>query len=457
MRRAGRFAADTLCARWAGTNKVGVWCGSGNNAGDGYVLAGILHNRGIKVGIRQVGNVSKLSADANVARQWMHEQGVDFSDDQCEDEDVVVDALLGTGMSGELRQDYVEAVNCINAASGHVLALDIPTGIQAGTGGVLTNQPVRADVTTTFVGRKIGLYTGAGVDHAGQVVYSDLDVPQEVHEQVQGIKIIPTCDAESALPRRTKGTHKNRLGHVLIVGGNLHTGGAAILSAEGALRTGAGLISVVTHAEHVGPILARLPEVMAAEFQLGDDISQFFDRADVVVVGPGLGQDGWGRELLAQTLVSVKPIIMDADALNLLGKQSVDLPSDVILTPHPGEAARLLKVDANDVAQDRLRAVREISDRFKATVVLKGAGSIVARNGEIHGICDQANPALATAGSGDVLAGIIGACRAQLNDDLNAASLGVWLHVQAGIRAAQLAEGRAVAASDIAKAIRPWG
>ena len=456
MHRAGRFAADTLIHHWCDAEKIAIFCGSGNNAGDGYVLAGILRNRGLAVQVRQIGNIANLTPDADAALHWMHEQGIEISDVPCDQADVVVDALLGTGVNGELRGNYAEAVEHINKLDAKVLALDVPSGIHAGTGGTLTDRPVVADVTATFVGRKVGLYTGAGVDHAGHVEFSDLGVSPEAYGYVEGIPVIPTCTAEQALPQRTRGSHKNQSGHVLVLGGNLNTGGAAILSAEGALRTGAGLVSVVTRAEHVNATLARLPEVMVAAFQENDDISQFLDRADVVVVGPGLGQNRWSEQLLEQALDSNKPIVIDADALNLLAVNSVSLPGNVVLTPHPGEAARLLKSDTATVSQDRLKAAQQISDRFGATVILKGAGTILARNGEIHGICDRAHPALGTAGSGDVLAGVVGTCRAQVNDDLNAATLGVWLHVQAGIRAAESSAGYAISSSDIAKALRPW-
>ena len=457
MRRAGRFASDLLIERWKNVKSIGIWCGSGNNAGDGYIVAGMLHNRGMKVSVRQIGNVDNLPSDAAAARVWMHEQGIEFCDNPIGQVDVAIDALLGIGTSGHLRGTYVNAVAEINSSNSHVLSLDIPTGIHADTGSSLTPTPVRADVTTTFVGRKIGLYTGIGADHAGSVHFSDLGIPSEAYERVEGIGVIPTCESEVRLPARTPASHKNLAGHVLVIGGNRNTGGAAILSAEGALRTGAGLVTVITQSVHVAPILSRLPEVMVCAYQLGDDISPFVERADVIVVGPGLGQDAWAVELLKQVFASGKPVVVDADGLNLLATGRFELPQLAILTPHPGEAARLLDVNNSDIAQDRVAAAKAISKRFDAIVVLKGAGTLVASQGEVHGICDQAIPALGTAGSGDVLSGVIGACHAQLQRGVNAASLGVWLHVLAGKRAVRETDGRAVTASDIANAVRPWG
>ena len=455
MRRAGLFAFDEMSESWPGAQSVSVVCGAGNNAGDGYIVAGLAHNRGIRVQLVQVGDASKLKGDALTAYEWVLAQGVETVDAGVDiDGEVVVDALLGTGATGEVRPQFRDAIARINQSSAPVVAIDVPSGISADTGAAMTDEPVAADLTVTFIGAKLGLFTGVGVDYAGEVRFSDLDVPPEIYEGAQGIPAL----AGGYLPSRPPGSHKNRFGHVLILGGDHGMGGAALLAAEAAMRTGAGLVSVATRSGHEAAFIARRPEVMARGLDApeSETLDAMIGRASVVAVGPGLGRGEWGHAMLQRALSSGKPLVVDADALNIIADEQWRLPDGAIITPHPGEAARLLSRSNRDIQADRARAVHDLAGNLSTTVILKGAGTLIADSQGLAGVCLAGNPGLATAGSGDVLTGVVAAVRAQGLDPIPAASMGVWLHAHAGDVAVAEHRGRAMVAGDIIDSLRPF-
>lgn len=254
------------------------------------------------------------------------------------------------------------------------------------------------------------------------------------------------------LPARSPGAHKGQFGHVLLIGGDRGVGGAILLSAQSALRSGAGLVSVATRSEHVPAALARLPEAMVLGTSSANQLMGVLGQASVLVVGPGLGQGAWGRSLLSAAANAPLPQVWDADALNLLARGGFNLPSGCVITPHPGEAARLLGISTAEVQADRLTVARALSTQLQAVVVLKGAGSLIAcPDGRVLR-CDRGHPAMAGAGFGDVLAGLLGALLAQGMAAFDAAALAVWLHAVAGEREGKL--GRGLAASDVIPAIR---
>jgi len=254
------------------------------------------------------------------------------------------------------------------------------------------------------------------------------------------------------LSARSPSAHKGQFGHVLLIGGDRGLGGAILLSAESALRSGAGLVSVATRSEHVPAALARLPEVMTVGTHSANQLMGLLERASVLVVGPGLGQSAWGRSLLSAAANAPLPQVWDADALNLLAKGGLELPRGCVITPHPGEAARLLGLSTAAVQADRLTVARQLSKKYSAVVILKGAGSLIASPDGRLALCDRGHPAMATAGLGDVLAGLVGALLAQGMEAYDAACLAVWLHASAGERQGKL--GRGLAASDLIPAIR---
>jgi hydroxyethylthiazole kinase-like uncharacterized protein yjeF len=336
----------------------------------------------------------------------------------------------------------------MNDAGVPILALDIPSGLHADTGAAM-GEAINATRTMCFVGLKVGFFVGVGPNHVGELEFDSLGVPDR-GEQVAALRISESRLA-STLPPRAKTAHKGSNGHVLIVGGGRGMAGAAHLAGEAALRAGAGLVTVATRTENIAAIVSERPELIVRGVESRDALTPLIAAADVIAVGPGLGRDEWARTMFEGVLASDKPIIVDADALNLLAQspQSHNKSrGEWILTPHPGEAARLLGVTTAEIQADRLAAAESISKRYGAIVVLKGAGSIVMREQDPPHICTAGNPGMATAGMGDVLTGVIAALQAQLGDAFVAARAGVLVHATAGDRAAQAGQ-RGLIASDL--------
>ena len=454
MKRAGRAVFDEVRRRWPTGRSLTVVCGSGNNAGDGYIVAGLAEEAGLDTTLLQVGDPAKLRGDAARAKDWALSVGVVTSRLEGHVQitgDVVVDALLGTGVTGAVRPDHAAAIECINAAgraAGRpVVAVDLPSGISADTGAVL-GKAVRAAVTVTFIGRKLGLFTGEGVDHAGEVVFDTLGVPEDIYDGVAGLRVLSPPSPRNRPPS----AHKNQFGHVVVIGGDRGMGGAPLLAAEAAFRTGAGLVSMLTRPEHCAGVLARRPEVMVRGVSEDDEVEELLAACTVIGVGPGLGRGSWGRALLARALAAGKPLVIDADGLNLVAEDGTEVPPASVMTPHPGEASRLLR---GERVADRPAAVRALSERFGNVVVLKGAGTLVAEAGELRGICLDGNPGLATAGSGDVLTGVVAGLAAQGLALAEAAEAGVCLHATAGDAARQHLAPRPLVATDIVDHL--WG
>lgn len=330
-------------------------------------------------------------------------------------------------------------------------AVDIPSGLHADNGARL-GVAVCADLTVTFIALKLGLLTGDGPALSGELQFDDLQ--GDARLLLQAPSVAQRLDSAN-LPRlnaRSPVAHKGQFGHLLVVGGDLGMGGAALLCADSALRAGAGLVSLATRPEHVAASLVRRPEVMCAAIASANQLLALSERADVCVVGPGLGQGAWSRSLLSAVCGLDVPQVWDADALNLLAAGQVIAPGQGVLTPHPGEAARLLGSDTTSVQADRPAAARALAQRFGLVVVLKGAGSLIASPDGRLALCDRGHPAMAGAGLGDVLAGLIGALLAQGLAAYDAACLAVWLHARAGEVLA--AQGRGLAAGDLPCTIR---
>ena len=457
MIRAGNFAFDQLIDTFPYAQSVKVIAGSGNNAGDGYIVAGLAKKHGLNVSVWQVGDRERLKGSALKAMQWMVAQGVEPESEVGKNAEILVDALLGTGVRGRVRPEYLDAIEYINQFSQcRVVALDVPSGVDPDTGARLTERPVKADLTCTFVGKNTGLFTGEGVDVAGTVKFSDLQVPKAAFEQVVGVDVLEPSSKTWDLPARNRSDHKHKLGHVLVVGGDLGSGGAVILAAEAALRSGAGLVSAITRPEHVGGFLSRVPEVMVTGSEEHQDIESIVHRADVVALGPGMSESSWSQSMMAAVLkvAENQRLVLDAGALRLL--DGSPLPPGAIVTPHPGEAAHLLSCSSRDVQSDRVAAVRELTRKLGCVGVLKGAGSLIADRGSLVCVTDYSDPVLATAGSGDVLTGIIAAAYGLLGSPVEAARCGVALHCRSGTAAKQHFRGQSVIAGDLISYIHPW-
>lgn len=453
MSRAARACWRALRRRWPDASEITVLAGRGNNAGDGYLVAALALRAGWRVRVLAVGDPAQLQGDAASARDEALAAGVAVTPwrEQAELQGVVVDALLGTGLAGDVREPYAQAIRQLNASGLPVLAVDIPSGLSADNGQVL-GVAVQAELTVTFIGLKLGLFTGVAADFIGELLFDDL---QAEAGQVAGQAFSAQRLALANVPRmpgRARTVHKGQLGHVLVVGGDRGLAGAALLSAQSALRAGAGLVSLATRAEHLAAAQARLPEVMSAALASANQLLALGAHASVWVVGPGLGQQAWGRSLLSAAAISDAPQVWDADALNLLALGAVQMPQGGVITPHPGEAGRLLGISTAQVQADRPAAARALAKRYGVVCVLKGAGSLIADPEGALLLCDRGHPAMAGAGLGDVLAGLIGALMAQGLTAMAAASLGVWLHARAGERLAE--QGVGLAASDLCAAIR---
>jgi len=453
MQRAARATWRALVRQWPTANELSVLAGHGNNAGDGYLVAVLARRAGWSVRILAVADPQRLQGDAALAHAEAVSEGVAIESWGVRPElrGIVLDALLGTGLTGEVREPYASVIVAINASGLPVAAVDIPSGLCADTGRVL-GCAVRADLTVTFIGLKTGLFTGDAADVVGELVFNDLHADPQLLEGAPTSARRLTAGNLPRLAARAPTSHKGRFGHVLLIGGDRGLGGAILLSAQSALRSGAGMVSVATRSEHVAAALARTPEAMVLGTSSANQLMALLQKVSVLVVGPGLGQAAWGRSLLSAAANAPLPQVWDADALNLLAEARVSLPQGCVITPHPGEAARLLGIGTADVQADRPAAALALSKKYTAVVVLKGAGSLIAHPDGRLALCHQGHPAMATAGLGDVLAGLLGALLAQGMAPFDAACLAVWLHANAGEQ--QGISGRGLAASDLIPAIR---
>ena len=452
MRRAGEAALRHLRSRWPKAHRVAVVCGGGNNGGDGYVLARFAQAAGLAVRVLASSDPEELRGAARQAYEDFRATGAQahpFEAPLLADGEIVVDALLGTGLRGEVRAEYAAAIRAINQSGRPVFALDVPSGLDSDA-GVPLGEAVRADCTVTFVGLKTGLLIGEGPEYTGTVVFDDLEVTPPPGELVPRLTRIVEAEIHAALPRRRRAAHKGDFGRVLIVGSGSGMPGASRLAGEACLRVGAGLTTVAAAPENVAAITAGRPELICLALTDEQVLAEALARADVVAVGPGLGRSAWARAALHAVLAADKPLVVDADALNLLAEAEVRPRDDWILTPHPGEAARLLGVTTEQIQRDRLVALDRLLERFRGTIVLKGAGTLVGATGSIPGVCERGNPGMATAGSGDVLTGAIAGILAQCRDPWAAARVGVLVHAMAGDAAARVGE-RGVLASDLAR------
>ncbi|RBP28364.1 NAD(P)H-hydrate epimerase [Marinobacter pelagius] len=448
MQTAAHAAFRRLVRRWPDCGPVLVLCGAGNNGGDGYLVAANAKRHGLTVSCIAVAPTDKLSGDARKAWQKAVADGVEVRelsgideaalDASFEHAGLIVDALLGTGVSGAPREPFAGVIARCNASGVPVLAVDVPSGLDATT-GVAGGDVVRATMTVTFIGLKSGLFTGQGPAVCGEVVFDSLGTENDIGASGQ-TPVGRLRHWESVgrwLPERAANAHKGRFGHVLIIAGDRGFGGAGLMAAEAAARSGAGLVSLATRPEHISAALARCPSVMVHGLIHGSELPPLLEAASVVVCGPGMGKSAWGQQMLQQVLASDKPRVLDADALNLMAAR-VAVPSEYqVLTPHPGEAARLLGCSVAEVEVDRMAAARKLQSIYGGVVLLKGAGTVIASGSQTVDIVSGSNPGMATGGMGDVLAGILGAMCGQLDDLARATILGACAHLAAADRASE--------------------
>ena len=456
MERAGHAAYALLRRLWPEARRLTLLCGPGNNGGDGYVVARLARSEGLAVRVLQLGSLDRQGPDAEAKLAAWRAAGGELETyrDLPKATDLIVDALLGIGLERPLAGDWARAVQAVNDQRAPVLAIDIPTGLHADRGQVL-GEAVRAQATLTFIGLKQGLFTGAGPDRCGDIHFDGLGVPASLYaREILAARRLDWPKVSRLIAPRRRDAHKGDFGRVLVVGGAPGYSGAARLAGEGALRAGAGLVAVATHPDHAAGLNQGRPELMVRGVAKPAELDGLLGWAEVIALGPGLGQEDWGRALLYRVLEVDKPLVVDADGLQGLAEAGLRR-EDWVLTPHPGEAARLLGCANTEVQADRFAAVRRLRDTYGGTVILKGAGTLVLGPGERPpGVCSQGNPGMASGGSGDVLAGMVAALRAGGLPATDAAEVGVCLHAAAGDLAASGGE-RGMLASDLIAAIRP--
>ncbi|MDR1057143.1 MAG: NAD(P)H-hydrate dehydratase [Coxiellaceae bacterium] len=434
MYRAGKSAFDELQKRWPRFRNITVVCGKGNNAGDGYMVAYFAKLAKFKVKILSLVPYDCLDGAVKDAASRCKKLKINtqpFASRELIGSDLIVDAIFGTGLTGEITSKFKMVINTINASKIPVLALDVPSGIDADTGKVL-GVAICASITVTFVGNKIGLLIGEARNYCGDVVCNSLSLFRQIFRMVAAYAERLTLTVErKSLPPRYRTAHKGNFGHVLVIGGDYGMGGAVRMAGEAALRVGAGLVTVATRGNNALLINAVCPEIMVYGVNTIKQLEPLLKKASVIAVGPGLGQSKWGRSLFSVILKTEKPLVIDADALNILSSKP-KYKDNWILTPHPGEAARLLDITTRKIQVDRLESLQRIQKIFGGVCILKGAGTLIGMQGEKIRVCDVGNPGMASAGMGDILTGMLAGLLAQGLSLFNAAKLGVLVHALAG-------------------------
>ena len=422
-----------------------VFCGKGNNGGDGMVLAALAQQRGWQVRLVFPEQPDNLSGDAAKALAMVQEAQVPIvplpEAGEC-DGCLLVDALFGTGLKREVAGSYASAIEYINASKKSlVVAVDLPSGLCADSGAILATA-VRAHTTVTFIALKQGMFTAEGPELCGNIQFAPLlDINQLKAVPVPTAMKLDVNQFHGAVAKRPRNAHKGKFGHVVVVGGNLGMPGAAILTAHTALRMGSGLVTLITRPQHVAAATACCPAMMVYGLDFPSDTKPLLPKADVLVVGPGLGNDAWAEQMLYHCLMSDKPLVVDADGLNLLAENDYwcqKPPKNWLLTPHPGEAARLLnlKEGAQAVQKERFIAVQQLQKKYQATVILKGAGTLICSADKAITLCSHGNPGMASAGMGDCLAGVLAALLGFGLPFSTVANYGVCLHAKSADMAA---------------------
>ena len=459
MSRAGRAVVDVALTTYPDTRRWLIMCGPGNNGGDGYVVARLAVEAGIDVTVCSMIDPRELKGDAAQAySDWQFSGGEVQTWPMPRNNafDLALDALLGTGIDRKVGGEFEKAIEFLNRLDCPKLAIDIPSGLNADTGCPM-GCAVYALRTVTFVGQKRGMYTSDGPDYCGVIHFDDLAIPADAAKDQSAAGTLLTSNIlADVIKHRLLNSHKGKFGHVLAVGGTRGMAGAIRLCGEAALRSGAGRVTLATDPVHAGMVNLGRPELMVRQVESKTDLEPMLENDFVVAVGPGLGTSDWSSSLLKACLDSDASLVVDADGLNLLASQSRQDPlrrKNWILTPHPAEAARLMACSVAEIQSDRVNSAIAIARKYAASVVLKGCGTVVADPSGKYAICPSGNPGMATAGSGDVLTGIIVALLGQGLSCYEAACCGVLAHALAGDHAAITLGEMGLIAGDISKAL----
>ncbi|MEI6970613.1 MAG: NAD(P)H-hydrate dehydratase [bacterium] len=486
MERAGGAVADAVCELVdlgrISRPSVFVAAGKGNNAGDAFVAARVLAARGIRVDVWLAAEAGSVGGDARTHMDRMLAAGVrmremhrerDWSCTTAPDAgwNVVVDGLLGTGLRGGVHGTMAGAIAMINRLSERclVVAIDVPSGLDADT-GVVSGDAVLADLTVTMGFAKRGMLTPAGKEHTGSLMVADIGIPSAFADSISGgVELIVFEEVRQLFKRRRRDAHKGSFGHVLVVGGSAGYSGAAAMAAQGALRSGAGLVSVITPRSVAAQVAANAQEAMvhpaketeagtlSSDFMVASGRGRSLEGFDAVLVGPGMGTHDECRKVVVDLLRRCRvPLVLDADALNVQKKSDNLIPAancPVVMTPHAGELARFMADETRSVEANKVEAALGAAAVTSAIVVLKGAGTVVAGNGRTPHVNMTGNPGMATGGTGDVLAGIIVGLLGQGFAPFEAARAAVYIHGRAGDVAAWRLSQAGMLAGDVIREI----
>ncbi len=457
MKKAGRSLFNFVHRTYPNKSHWIVLCGRGNNGGDGYVAARLANAQGIEVTVVQLGSVDDLTlslqGEALAAYQDLSMTPVpvlSFSEFQSTYEEnasqagfVVIDAMLGTGLKGQVRAEYHQAIEWVNQSDLPVVAVDVPSGLCADTGTPL-GEAVKAAHTLTFIGINSGLCTAKAKAYTGLLHFDELGIPQAIRQEVKSYThLLSPRVIETHRFKRLPTDHKGDSGRALFIGGSDGTSGAALLACEAALRSGIGLLSAMVGENAVLPMLGRLPEVMVRAFEDSpcDQFQALSNQSDAIAIGPGLGVNERSKMLLELTLKRRKPTVLDADALNIIALNP-ELwrnygHADCVMTPHPLEAARLLQSTVDQIEADRFQATQQLVEAFKCCVLLKGSGTLISKKQNNQYVCYLGNESMATGGMGDVLSGLVLSFLAKSKDTLESTKLAALVHSLSAERASE--------------------
>lgn len=480
MERAALQTVKVIIDRFGVEIYVGVIAGAGNNGGDGIAIARILQEQGIRAEINMIGDLSKLSEETAAQLEIAKKLNIPiYYGVEHTTYDVLVDAIFGIGLTREVEGVYRKAVEAINASKAKIVAVDIPSGVNADDGSIM-GCAVKADITVTYAYRKLGLMLYPGASCAGEIICAPIGIPKAVtNNKRTGVVTFTDAKKDLQFPERDPAGNKGTFGKVLLIAGSKTMGGACFLSALSAYRTGAGMVRIFTAADNRESLLKKLPEAIVDTYQdvtysaEGLAISQEesntllsgIEWADVVAIGPGISVSEKAKAILTVVLaVCDKPMVLDADALNILS-QSEELlrtleygykkyDNDIILTPHIGEFSRLMKCPVAMIKKDLLYCCKTFTKKYDVSLVCKDARTIVAKRGKLTYLNASGNDGMATAGSGDVLTGITAGFLAQGCSGFEAAVMGTYTHGLAGDLARKKTSAYYIMAQDIIKSLK---
>jgi NAD(P)H-hydrate epimerase len=475
MERAAYETARVIIGKYGTDIIVGIMAGTGNNGGDGIAVARLLNEQGVRTEINLIGDTHKFTEETKTQLEIARKLNIPiYYGVENTVYDVIVDAIFGIGITRPVEGAYAEAIESINASNARVVAVDIPSGVNADDGRIM-GCAVRADVTVTFQYRKLGIVLYPGAANAGEVYCVPIGIPDAKLEPQNAVVSYTVPQKDLRLPNRNPWGNKGSFGKVFVIAGSRNMGGACMLSALSAYRAGAGMVRVFTASDNRDILLRKLPEVIIDTYnddgmgQLSSDeknaLAEGLKWADVVAIGPGLTTSDKALALLKLTIENcATPLVVDADALNLLAKNEGLLKefesgrrkfdADVVFTPHLGELSRLMRVSVDNIKADILQCARRFAQDYDVTLVCKDARTVVARRGKATYINMSGNDAMATAGSGDVLTGIISGMIGQGLGGYDGAVMGVYAHGLAGDLARDRTSSYYVMAQDIIQALK---